>query len=426
MEAEAVRPIPAAGGYAALLRANRDFRNLWLGQVVSEFGDWFTLVALFNLLLELTGRAQAMSWLMIVMHIPSIVTGPLGGILIDRVDRKRLMIATDVARAILVLGFLAVRSAESIWIVYLVAGLEASLSTIFEPARTAVVPNICARDELVRANAISSVTWSAMVTIGAAIGGIVVAALGREVSFLIDSSSFVVSALLIRRVRVPPRAAAAQPPMSPSSGWRDVAEGFRYVRAHRPVLALLLVKTGLCLGGGFMTLLGIFGQKIFPIFGSPAAGMGALFGVRGIGTAIGPIAARRIAGEGERGMRLAILAGFLIDSAFYLAFARAGSVPVAWLTLLLAHMGGSITWVFSTVLLQIAVPDALRGRVFSLEFALLTLALALSNYLAGYALDVAGLAPRTVAALIGVYFAIPGLAWLAAQRLFRSRALEPH
>jgi MFS family permease len=266
-------------GYLEVLRSNRDFRNLWLGQVVSELGDWFSIIALFNLLLQLTNRAQSVGWFLIIIHLPSVIVGPVAGLLIDRLDRKRLMIWMDAVRAVLVLGYLLVNQAHQIWIVYLTATLEVAILTVFEPARTALVPNICRPRELVAANAISSVTWSAMLTIGAAAGGFVAAIFGRQVCYVLNSLSFVISALFISRVRNPSRPGAAE--RRPATGMglvqattREIQDGFRYLRAHPPVLALLLVKMGWGLGGGILLVLSVFGEKIFPVMGSGAAGIG--------------------------------------------------------------------------------------------------------------------------------------------------------
>ena len=419
--AQEVTPV----GYLELIRSNRDFRNLWFGQVVSELGDWFSIVAIFNLLLELTHRAQALGWFLIIIHLPTAVVGPIAGILVDRLDRKRLMIITDLIRAALLLGYLFVRRADQIWIVYLIAALEVSMMTFFEPARTATIPNICDKRELVAANALGSVTWSTMLTIGAALGGFVAAVFGREICFVIDSLSFVLSAFIIGKVNIPRHAdrGDAYTTLGPvlASGLRDMRDGFRYMKANPPVLALLLVKTGWALGGGIFLVLGVFGQTIYPVLGSGAAGIGVLYAARGIGTAMGPIVARRLAGDKQSGMRKAIAAGFFCGSVFYIVFGQIRWQPLATLAMLLAHMGGSITWVFSTVLLQLKVPDEFRGRVFAIEFALLTLGIALSNHVTGFALDELRLDPRLVASMLGLYFVFPGVLWLSAQHLYREK-----
>src|SRR4029079_8716767 len=156
-----------------------------------------------------------------------------------------------------------------------------------------------------------------------------------------------------------------------------------YVKDRPNVLALLLVKPAWGLGGGILTLLAVFGAKIFPVGNSPATGIGVLFAARGIGTAIGPIVARRRAGEGQRRMQASIGIAFLIGGLFYILFGSTTSFVFALIVLGIAHCGGSILWVFSTVILQRVVADSFRGRVFAAELALLTLTMAASNYGAG-------------------------------------------
>ena len=411
----------SGAGYRELVRTNPNFRNLWFGQIVSELGDWFSTVAIFDLLLELTNRAQVLGWFLIVIHVPSVIMGPLAGLLIDRLDRKRLMIAMDLGRAVLVLGYLLVSREDQVWLVYTIAAFEVAMASLFEPARTAVVPGICRRNELVAANALSSVTWSTMLAIGAGIGGFVAASLGREVCYILDALTFLASALFITRVRIQRQTVAARRAELSwgAAGLADIRAGFRYIMQNPPVLALLFVKTGWCLGGGILLVLGVFGRTVFPVMGSGAAGIGVLYAARGIGTAIGPIAARRLAGEGRASMRTAITVGFFMGSVFYFLFGRLPWQAPATLALMTAHMGGSITWVFSTVLLQIEVSDEFRGRVFALEFALLTLGIAASNFVAGYALDELRLRPQTVASCLGLYFTVPAILWIMAQRLFR-------
>jgi hypothetical protein len=149
---------------------------------------------------------------------------------------------------------------------------------------------------------------------------------------------------------------------------------------------------------------------------SAATGIGVLFAARGIGTAVGPIVARRISGEGKKPMQVSIGIAFLIGGAFYMAFGAATSFVTALIVLGLAHTGGSILWVFSTVLLQRNVADNFRGRVFAAELALLTLTMAASNYLTGELLDRFGLSPRILAIGIGALFLIPGVTWFVTER----------
>jgi predicted MFS family arabinose efflux permease len=323
------------------------------------------------------------------------------------------MIASDLGRAAVVLGFLLVRRPEQVWLVYVLTVLQLGLSSFFEPARSAAIPSIVRERELVTANAISSVTWSAMLTLGAAFGGPVTAWFGTDAAFVIDSLTYVVSALLIASVRLPPR-----PPrekrrltLSKALGVTDTLEGLRYVRKRPRVLAVLLVKPAWGLGGGILTLLPVFGEKVFPVGGSAAAGMSVLYFARGIGTAVGPVLMRRFYGETRQQMQRAIGLSFVAAGLFYFLFGSSDSFALALLWLAVAHMGGSVLWVFSTVLLQATVEDEFRGRVFAAELTLMTLAMAASNYCTGEALDRFGYSPRTVTVAIGVFFILPGLLW---------------
>src|SRR6185312_1858388 len=163
-------------------------------------------------------------------------------------------------------------------------------------------------------------------------------------------------------------------------------------------------------------LLAVFGERVFPVAGKTATGIGVLFTARGIGTAIGPIVARRWAGETRQQMQNSIGIAFLIGGAFYFAFAVSKSFALALLFLAIAHMGGSILWVFSTVLLQQTVEDRFRGRVFAAEMALVTLTMAASNYVVGELMDRFGFSPRVVTAGVGAFFIMPGVIWFATEK----------
>jgi MFS family permease len=415
---EEALPPPRAVGYLELLRRNRDFRQIWLGQVISQMGDWFNTIAIYTIVLNLTGSGRAVGLVLVARFLPSFIFGPLSGVIADRFSRRTIMIVSDILRAVVVLGFLFVRRPDQLWLVYLLTVLQLVFSTFFEPARTAVIPSIVTDRELLPANTISSATWSAMLTLGAAIGGVVTGWFGTDAAFVLDSLTYLASALLIASVRLPKR-----PPREKSRltigkalGLADTLEGVRYVLKRPRVFALLMVKPAWGLGGGILALLAVFGEKIFPVGGKTATGIGVLYAARGIGTAIGPFAARRFGGETKQRMQTAIGISFLVGGIFYIAFARATNFAFALLVLLIAHMGGSILWVFSTVMLQRTVEDNFRGRVFAAELALLTLTMAASNYAAGELLDRFQYSPRTVTIVLGIIFLLPGLIWFATQR----------
>jgi hypothetical protein len=190
------------------------------------------------------------------------------------------------------------------------------------------------------------------------------------------------------------------------------------------VLAALLVKPAWGLGGGILTLLAVFGERIFPMGKNAGGGIGVLFAARGIGTAIGPLVARRISGEGAKGMQAAIGIAFFMGGTFYIAFGRATNFIFALVVLGVAHCGGSILWVFSTVILQKEVVDNFRGRVFAAELALVTLTMAASNYVTGELLTRFDVSPRTVTVGVGILFLLPGITWFVTRRWWNRSTRE--
>jgi Na+/melibiose symporter-like transporter len=410
-------------GYVELLRRNRNFRRLWIGRLVSQTGDWFNSVALFTLLLNLTGAGEAVGLVLIIKLLPQFFVGPIAGVVADRFNRKTIMIWADILRGVLVLGFLLVERREQVWIVYVLAALEIIVSSFFEPAESAAVPTIVERNELIAANALGGATWSVTLAFGAALGGLVTGAFGRNTAFIIDSLTFFVSAACIWAVRIPPLAARPKRnqqsralSLADATGITDLIEGARYLKAHPHVIALLLVKTGWGLGGGVLLLLTVFGKQIFPLGLDGSASIGLLYAARGTGALLGPMMARWITSDSPRTMRRVISLAFFISAIFYILFAQSPTLVVALVCVIGAHAGGSIQWVFSTTLLQLTVPNRFLGRVFALEMGFLTLAMSVSTYLTGLGLDHAGLTARQMAMLLGGAFLIPGIGWLLLQR----------
>jgi MFS family permease len=405
----------------SLLRRNRNFRLLYVGQAISQLGDWFNSVAVYALLLDLTGSATAVAWMMIVQFLPVAIVGPVAGVVVDRVNRRRVMIAADLVRGVLILGLLLVRRSDQVWFAYVVMALTVSASAFFEPARTATIPNITSDEELLPANALSAATWSAMLAAGASIGGLVTAVAGRNIAFAINAASFFISAyfLGLTRYDATPAIARRSEGLLALTGISDLVEGLRYIRREPHVAALMCVKAGWGLAGGVLLLLTIFGQRVFPIGSGAAAGIGILYGARGIGAGLGPITLRWIVGQQPRMLRRTIGPAFFMVGVFYIALAGAPSLAIAALCVLCAHFGGSLLWVFSTVLLQLEVPDRFRGRVFAVELALVTLVTSASSYWTGYQLDHVGRSPRTLSFALGVMFCVPGALWLAIQPRWR-------
>ncbi len=405
--------------YLALLRRNPNFRRLWLAQLISEIGDWFYSLAVYDLLLLTTHSAKAVSWAIIIQTLPWFFMTPLAGQIVDRSSRRRLMILADVVRGFVVLGLLLVRTQSEVWLIYLLLGVEVVFASLFEPARSALLPNVATADQILPANALSSATWSLALTIGAALGGAVTALLGRNVAFVVNSLSFLASALLILRIHVQESHLEAVDPSGgdepQSRGLRSLQEGWRYLGRNPKVAVLAFAKTGLGILGGSLLLLSVFGERVFPVAGHGALAMGLLYSARGVGAGAGPLIGDYLTrGREKRMWRIIGFSYFLIGTS-YVAFSHAPSLALGVIAIFFAHCGGSNVWVMSTTLIQLNTTDRFRGRVFALDFGMNMLAAAAANYLLGTGFDNWGFSARQLAAAMGAVLIIPGILWLPAQ-----------
>jgi MFS family permease len=417
---EQPKPFLAVGrfqSYKTLFITNRRFRRFWLAGVISHLGNWFNYIAIFVLLTKLTGSGGAVSWFLIAKFIPTTFLGPAAGVFADRFSRKTIMIISDLLRVFIVLGFLLVRRPEHVWLVYILALVQESIWTFYDPARKASVPNLCSQEELILANALSGATWSIMLAFGAAMGGFITQLYGWETAIIIDASTFFISALMLAGLDLPHISPEKKerPTWHDITGITDLKEGFKYVSRHKEVATLLLVKSGWALSGGILVLLTVFGEQVFST-GGQGGKSGVLYSVRGIGAALGPILAWHYFGETRKAMYRSISLAYFISAGAYIFFSQAPNLLWAIPFVLLGHIGGSIQWVFSTTLLQQIVPDPFRGRVFAAEMALLTLILSLSTYFTGLGLD-HGVDPRLLTLRLALIFLLPGTFWLIYLKL---------
>ena len=412
------------GAYSRLIRTNRNVRLLWVAQLISELGDWLYSVAIYSLILEVTNSARAVSFAFMLQVLPQTVIAPAAGVLNDRLSRRKVMIIADCARAVITFCMLFAQTPETAWLLYVLLFLETLFWALFEPGRSAVIPNITSGpEESMVANALSSVTWSVGLALGAGVGGLLAAAFGRNTVFIVNSLSFVISALFIRAMRFKEPHLENAPPFHPRelADFSPIAEGISYVRRDGRLLATMFVKTGTAILGANWIILPFYGERMFPVGDEPKSagmlGMSLLFCARGVGALFGPLAAGRWSGHNEHRMRSGIMIAFGIASLGYLTVSWAPSLPVVCLAIAFAHSGGSIAWVFSTTLLQKYTEDRYRGRVFSAEFAFTMGALAVVTFLSGVAVD-AGLPVRRLAFIIGCLMLIPGGLWIWAQPLW--------
>ncbi len=411
--------------YFQLLRTNRNYRLLWLAQVVSELGDWFYALAVYNLLLELTGsKAQSVGLAVVLQVLPQTLVAPTAGVINDRISRRAIMIGADLARFGIVLGMQLVRSPSMVWLVYPLLLLETVGAAFFEPAHSAVIPNIVEERDVLAANALASITWSFCLAAGASLGGVAAALFGRDAVFVLNALSFLASAWLIRRMEFREPHTAGLPPLRGRDlvDFSPILEGARYIGREPRLFATVFVKGGIGLLGANNVLLPILGERVFPVKAagldhSRAAllGMSMLMGARGAGALIGPLVSGRWAGDRSSRLRIGIFFGFLLAAAGYIGLGTSTSLAVAVITVVLAHAGTSTNWVFSTTLLQLYTEDRFRGRVFAADLGLCMLGISASSYFAGLAIDW-GVPARTFATVIGVVMLVPALAWAVALR----------
>jgi MFS family permease len=349
-------------GWALLRR--RDFGLLWAGGLISETGDWFLLVGLPVWVLQVTGSSLVTATVFLVGLLPSLVVGPLAGVLVDRWDRRRTLVAVSLAEAAFLLPLLTVDGRGDLWVVYLVMAVEASLGQLNDPARNALVPALVGRDDLVGANALIGLNGNLARLVGSPLGGILVELSGLPGLVIGDAISFLLGAALLSLVRPRP----LSPPTGPASSPGVVGEwvaGLRVVARDRGLRWGLVVDGLAAVAQGIFTVL--FVLFVARELGGDGADVGLLRGVQAIGGLVGGVLvvglARRL--EAGRLLGVSLLAFGLIDLAIwngpvlttatwlYLGlFAAAGIPGIAFLTGL-------------TALVQERTDDAFLGRVFA-------------------------------------------------------------
>jgi MFS family permease len=376
-------------GYIALVRGNAPFRNLWLGQVVSLTGDWLNLIASATLVSSLTQSGMAVGALFVVRWLAPFLISPVAGVVADRYDRKQLLILSDLGRGMIVLGFFLVHDASDVWLLYSLTAIQLAGSGLFFPARNAILPNLVSAKELGAANALSSATWSVMLALGTGLGGLVAGALGVYAAFFIDALSFFLSAFFIARISYHRPGLAKRRDTSLGNAIGQYLEGLRYLARRLDVLAIVLHKTALALttSGPLHVAQVALAERVFVIGQGGAISMGIMFAVVGLGTGIGPIMARRYTRDQDYSLRIAILLSFLMTAIGVTIAAPLLYFEMVLTGILLRGIGGGIVWVFSTQLLMELVPNHIQGRVFATEFALFTLAGAISAAISGWSID---------------------------------------
>ena len=403
----------------SLLRRDRDFRALYLASVISLGGDWFLWVAVNGLIYEATHKAIYVGLAILAQEFAFFAVSPIGGVLADKLDRRRLMIVCDVVRAAVCVAFLLVGQ-DTIWLAYALLPVLAGFAAPFDPAFSAATPNLVDESDLPAANALNGSLWGTMLAVGAALGGVISARFGADAAFLIDAGSFLVSAALLMSIRR--RFAEREPHPSEHPGFVEATrETWRFARRERRVFSLLAVKFGFGAAAGLLALIPV--MALDPnVFHAGSVGFGILMAARGVGALIGPFLGHRIAGPRHRRLFEAIGLSLGVFGLSYVALGFAPSIAIAAVTICVAHLGGGSQWMLSTYGLQVLVPDAIRGRIFGFDYMLVTLSLSISAVVASATADAIG--PRATVEILGGVALLWAVVWFVLTRDVRRTGLE--
>jgi len=417
--------------YTQLLRRNRSFRRLWTGQVISELGNWFNFIAALGLVRVVSNAAPEVTTILLIIRlVPFTLFAPLAGAFVDRWSRRTVMIATDILRVFVALGFLFVRRPEHLWIAYFCTGLLSFFGAFFEAGKNAAVPNITGERDLLAGNALMFSSRFLLMSVGAALGGWTAAHVGYHAAFIINAVSFLVSAYSVwlvpeEETRQTPPTEVTLPARKRHQGyWTDIREGWTYIIQHRPVAAILGANILWATGGGAINLIcERLGALVFSIKENvrPDSAVAALYFAGGLGLFVGMMIARRVGAYFElKGRTVGFIGwGLLIQG---IIFALMGFMPGLWLAGLMLFgsrvMLGAEFAVQETLLMRL-VPDNLRGRVSTTDRASEMLVWSFSTALAGWSLHV--ITPRSLTIISGLLSGSAGVVWLIlfAMRIVR-------
>jgi MFS family permease len=404
--------------YRELLRRNKNFRRLWSGQVISELGTWFSAIAELGLIRMLSGSALMTMAVLVARLLPFLLVAPLAGVAVDRGNRKRILIAADLIRAVIALGYLTTGIGAPVWVVVLCTGLMTSTSTFFEAAKNASIANMVTRQEMLTANVLMFSTRFLQLSLGAALGGVTAKVFGYEVAFIINSLSFIASAIFIWRIPAAMMRQTADGEESSQSHFlSDVREGLAYVWTAPFVRGVILVNIGWATGGGMNNLLfDRIGGREF-VYGAGDRGDGGvavLYTAAGAGLFIGMMLARRAGAWAAEERRAGRFIGWslLIHG---VCWAIAGTMPslpaMALMVVISRAILGAEFGVQETLMMRV-IPDEYRGRVFTTDRALELATMTLSMIVTGPLLT--WINPRTMMIASGLLSASPGVVWLLA------------
>jgi Major Facilitator Superfamily len=409
--------------YMQLLGTNRSFRRLWIGQVISELGNWFNFIAALGLVRVVSNKSpEATTILLLCRLIPFTLFAPLAGAFVDRWSRRVVMIVTDLARVAVALGFLFVRRPEDLWIAYVCTVLLSFFGTFFEAAKNAAVPNITGERDLLAGNALMFSSRFLLMSFGAALGGFTSANVGYKAAFIVNAVSFLASAYSVWLVpeRETRQAESSSTAQSKSDKRRrsyisDIREGWSYIVSHTQVAAILGINVLWATGGGAINLISdrLGGLEFAGDHGvSSDSAVAALYFAAGLGLFFGMMIARRVGVYFEMVGQTAGFIGWALLAQGIL-FGLIGVMPglvLACILLFISRVLLGAEFAVQETLLMRLVPDYLRGRVSTTDRATELLVWSFSTAAAGWSLKF--ISTRSLTVVSGLLSATSGLVWL--------------
>jgi MFS family permease len=403
---------------------NRNVTLLFAGHVISVAGDLVLFIALPFWVYQLTGSAMATGFMFAALTLPQLFISPLAGVVVDRVNRKRLMIWSDLIRAGLMVCYLTVNTADQVWIIYLLAFAESTVSQFFRPSVNAVVPNLVnGEEELKRANALLGASWALGQLSGPALGGLLVTTFGPHGAALFDAGTYVVSALLLGFLRVPARDQAAAKLNDLGHAVRQIshelAEGVRVVLDRSILRVVFVVLAMFMLSQGIINVLLIV--IVNQIWHVGATEFGWFVSVEGFGGLVGTVVVGAVAAR--LSAKHMVIGGGVMAGLLLIGMVNQPSVYVAMGLIVFAMIGIVAFDIGLTTLIQIGSDDANRGRVSGLMQTTMAAAQLLSIGLTSLLADRVG----TVLMLniSAILFSLGGLAAIFAPNIQTEPQLAP-
>lgn len=403
--------------YWRLLHDNPEYAKLWFAQVISLTGDWFNTVVLSSMVAHFSGGSGiAISIFLMLRVLPPLLVGPYAGVLVDRFNRKHLLIASNLIRALIVPLYLLGASPETLWIIYLVTIFQFTLSAVFEPGQGAIIPALVKPVDIVEANTLINITWSVMLAVGAILGGFFAYFFGTTAAILADAITFALAGAVIIWMNYDPEQGrklqkAVEVEHSEVED-TSLLEGLRYIRKTPQIAAALFVKFGQSFGN-IDTLLTIFATQIFIMGDGGELSLGILYSALGLGALIGPLMTNLVNDGSVKQMRRLIILGFIFSLLCWPILGWASSIIIVAIAIFSRAVGGSINWTYSSVIIQKTAPDAKLGRMFSLDMAGFYFSTLVSTLVHGALIDALGLEKLNWiiwgTLIVGI---IPALIWI--------------